>query len=150
MATITRNSTRNVGDYAVGTLGVMEFHTSGGCGLTWGMPETFLAARRLDGKEWLCPNGHSWHWTPGKTEAQKLREQLDSERARSGRIAAERDQVKASLRTTKGVITKMKKRTAAGVCPCCNRTFKQLAAHISSQHPQYLETADAPDASPSA
>lgn len=26
-------------------------------------------------------------------------------------------------------------RAHAGVCPCCNRTFKQLAAHMKTKHP---------------
>lgn len=149
MAVQTRNLTRNVGVFDVGVLGNIEFHTCGNCGVTWGMSETYLDLRRVDGKDWCCPNGHEWHWTPGKTEAQKLREQLADERSRSGRIAADRDQLKASLRTQKGLTTRARNdkarliaRVANGVCPCCNRTFKQLAAHISSQHPQYLETAD--------
>ena len=39
----------------------------------------------------------------------------------------------------KGQVTRIKKRVANGVCPCCNRTFKDLAAHMSTQHPDYIE-----------
>lgn len=27
----------------------------------------------------------------------------------------------------------------AGVCPCCNRTFKNLARHMAGQHPGFTE-----------
>lgn len=83
-----------------------------------------------------CPNGHELRYL-GKTESQKLREQLERERERSGRISADRDQIEASLRATKGVVTKLQKRASAGVCPCCNRTFSQLARHMKSKHPDF-------------
>jgi hypothetical protein len=34
-------------------------------------------------------------------------------------------------------MTRIKKRVAAGVCPCCNRSFKDLARHMAGQHPDY-------------
>jgi hypothetical protein len=27
---------------------------------------------------------------------------------------------------------------AAGVCPCCKRTVKQLAAHMKEKHPEFV------------
>lgn len=41
----------------------------------------------------------------------------------------------------KGVATRLKNRAAHGVCPCCNRTFQQLARHMSAKHPDF-KTAD--------
>ena len=32
-----------------------------------------------------------------------------------------------------------KNRVAASVCPCCKKTFKQLAAHMKNKHPNYAE-----------
>jgi hypothetical protein len=31
----------------------------------------------------------------------------------------------------------MKKRAVAGVCPCCNRHFRELERHMASKHPKY-------------
>jgi hypothetical protein len=28
---------------------------------------------------------------------------------------------------------------ANGVCPCCNRTFQNLARHMAGKHPDYEE-----------
>ena len=69
-------------------------------------------------------------------------------RDRAGRLASERDQLAASLRGTKANAARTRKelhsvkaRVAHGVCPCCNRTFKQLARHMKTKHPDYVEAA---------
>ena len=37
----------------------------------------------------------------------------------------------------RGVATRMKNRIKVGVCPCCNRTFQDLAKHMASQHKDF-------------
>ncbi len=32
-----------------------------------------------------------------------------------------------------------RKRVGSGVCPCCSRTFQQLARHMKAKHPAYTE-----------
>lgn len=83
-----------------------------------------------------CPLGHSYV-IAGEGEAARLERQLANARDRSAQLAAERDQAEASARAYKGVATKARKRAKAGVCPCCNRTFQQLARHMASQHPTF-------------
>ena len=51
---------------------------------------------------------------------------------------AERYQ-KNCARAQKAAKTKLIKRIKNGICPCCNRTFKQLAAHMKNKHPEYVE-----------
>jgi hypothetical protein len=86
-------------------------------------------------------------------EANKLRKQLQAKESEVAREKARTDQAKAdaayqhkqrieaekSLVATKGVVTKLKKRGAAGVCPCCNRTVKQMAEHLAEKHPEYVQ-----------
>lgn len=125
------------------------------CGVVYAIPASFdRSARewtgdRVDGRGWAicCPFGHTWHYVGGQTEAEKLRDRLASERDRAGRLASQRDQLEASLRGTRANAARTRKelkavksRVAAGVCPCCNRTFKQLAAHMKRQHPTYVKT----------
>lgn len=111
------------------------------CGIRHAIPEELsLAADRNKSLVVFCPVGHEWvSGSHELRESDRLREWLEQERDRSARIAAERDQVEASLRATKGVITKMRKRASAGMCPCCQRTFQQLARHMASQHPGFVE-----------
>lgn len=89
---------------------------------------------RDKGESFHCPNGHSQKYT--ETTVQKLQRQLDAakaetERQRQLRVDAER-RVTAQI----GVNTKLRKRIHSGVCPHCQRTFKQLAAHMKTQHPE--------------
>lgn len=90
-----------------------------------------------------CPNGHGWHYKSEKEksdeerirqERDRLKQQLaqkDDEIAEARRAAAAAEK-KAS--TEKGKVTRLMNRAKAGVCPCCNRTFTNLARHMASKH----------------
>lgn len=119
--------------------------TCGACGIPFGLPENVYAARRDDGGKFYCPNGHYIGY--GTSAADKLRTEnkrlLDLAERRLAGLYAAQDQAQAAERrraAAKGQLTKVKKRVAAGVCPCCNRTFQNLADHMAGQHPDYAET----------
>lgn len=113
------------------------------CGVVYAIPQALKekGLRHKRNASLYCPNGHCWHYL-GKTHAQELEELRD-------RVAFERsqrDQVEAQLVAQRGATTRarnerdrLKQRAAAGVCPCCHRTFKQLAAHMRTKHPDYPE-----------
>jgi len=113
-----------------------EFRVCGLCDIPWGMPKTYVDARRSDGRGFMCPNGHKWRYS-GETKEEKLRREVRATKDALARTRADLDQTAASLRSTKGVVTKMRKRVGNGVCPCCKRTFKDLARHMDSQHPDF-------------
>jgi hypothetical protein len=125
-------------------LAVIETVNCCSCGVLFGMPEQMLRSRREDGKEFFCPSGHQQHFT--KTEAQRLRERLANTEqslkyARASASAA-RDQLAASERSRaalKGVVTRQRNRSAAGMCPVdgCRRHFSNLGQHMSTEHPDY-------------
>lgn len=106
------------------------------CHILYAIPESLdRAAQKWTGSQgWnvSCPLGHTWHYTGPNIE-----QKLEQERERSARLAAERDQAEASARAYKGVATKAKKRAAAALCPCCNRSFVQLRRHLETKHPDY-------------
>jgi len=115
------------------------------CGVVYAIPENLhaLAIGRDFGKEWFCPNGHTQLYT-GKSPAQKLEEQLQRERAAHDQTRASRDNAVRTLdhrthqlRGTKAVVTRIKNRVAKGVCPCCNRYFRDLHSHMANQHPDF-------------
>ena len=76
-----------------------------------------------------CPLGHQWHYA-GKSDATLERERRQAAEAQL--IAAE-DQLAAEKRAH----ARTRKRVGNGVCPCCHRSFVQLARHMRSQHPGY-------------
>ncbi len=110
------------------------------CGILFAITQELEERRRGDGKSFYCPNGHSMSYH-GSTS-----EKLKKERDRSANLVARLDQERArrdaaerSRAAVKGQLTKVKKRVANGVCPCCNRSFSDLADHMATKHPDYVE-----------
>ena len=87
-----------------------------------------------------CPLGHSYIFS-GEGEADRLKRALQFERDHKAAVIADRDQAQASLRATRGVVTKLRKRAVAGACPFgCKRHFADLSRHVTTKHPdQTLE-----------
>lgn len=111
------------------------------CGITFGMDANYIRERKRDHAWWYCPNGHRQHWTQ-QTEAEKLRDQLAREKhwreqaeARAAYNRAEAERITRRLNATRGVVTRHKKKIAAGRCPCCSHQFKDLRAHMEKRHP---------------
>lgn len=120
------------------------------CFIEYAAPATLIAARRQDGKSFYCPQGHELVFRDSdydrirrerdqlKQEAARLAEEAEFQRriaaaARDARKAAER-----SAAAARGQVTKLKNRASAGVCPCCNRSIRQLALHMKTKHPEFV------------
>jgi hypothetical protein len=119
------------------------------CHVTFAMTQTMDTARRRDHKNFWCPNGHDQCYL-GKTEEQKLREQLEAEQRRvileqGWRTNAEKREkaAKRQASAARGQVTKIKKRVGNGICPCCNRMFVDLQRHMGTKHPDFLPRAEA-------
>jgi hypothetical protein len=115
----------------------LTVHRCGSCGIVFAFEEDFDTTRRRDHSSWYCPNGHSFSYT-GPSDVEKLRSELEEERQRRKAARDLLDHEQRSHAATRGHLTRTKKRIAAGVCPCCNRSFAQLSRHIATQHPDYL------------
>ena len=114
----------------------------GKCQCVFAIPEDLYGRARADSKvDWWCPNGHCRHFTD--TLREKLARQTQATSRAESRAVFWNDQHGASERSkaaTRGHLTRLRTRVAAGVCPCCNRTFKDLARHMTSKHPDYAES----------
>ena len=112
-----------------------ETNTCGKCGIVFQVPEAFDRERREGGGDWYCPNGHCRVYREREVDRLKrqLEAQKDSTRFANRRLESEQN----SHRTTRGHLTRQRKRAAVGLCPCCNRTFKQLARHMKPKHPGF-------------
>jgi hypothetical protein len=102
------------------------------------------AAKRSPRISFWCPYGHEQHFCEGETEEQKLRRERDRLQQRLAEKDDEiawqrksREETERKLTATRGVVTKIKNRVGHGVCPCCNRTFENLARHMNSKHRGY-------------
>ena len=114
------------------------------CGVVWGMTQDLTERRRSDGLNVYCPNGH--YGTFGESEEDKLKKQVERERRlrveTENNLYVEKEyskNLRNQKRAMKGASTKLKKRIAAGVCPCCNRTFQNVARHMNNKHPGYTK-----------
>lgn len=108
-----------------------------------------ISAKANEGITFCCPYGHSAHYPAGPTTEDKLRQERDrlAQRIaqRDDEISRQRDRVAATERqlyAAKGRITKIKNRVGHGVCPCCTRSFSNLAKHMASQHSDFAKSGD--------
>lgn len=129
------------------SLKVMECAT---CGIPFAMPQSLYDKCYKEGGFWHCPAGHGRGWSNGHDAHEKAQDKAKlAEANRLLELAqkkvqwAEQDAAnsKRETKALKGKLTKLANRAKAGICPCCNRTFKQLAAHMANKHPDFTETA---------
>jgi hypothetical protein len=114
----------------------LETITCGSCAGTMALNARWLECKRKESGGYTCPycNQQRGWW---KSEAEKLREELDrksneltSAKSEALRLTHQRDEeIKARLEAERKL-----KRVDKGVCPCCNRTFKNLARHMAVKH----------------
>ena len=102
------------------------------CGHVTALPRCTATQRRRSHKSFYGSTCGESNYVPGKSDIEKEREKT----ARARDAASQADY---RARALKGVVTKQRKRSVAGACPCCNRTFQQLARHMKSKHPDYEE-----------
>ena len=120
-------------------VGTLTVETCCVCAIGFAMPDE-LRKRALADHEvnFYCPAGHSQHYT-GETAEQRLTKQLAAARGNERHARERLETEERRARAFKGQVTKIKRRVAAGVCPCCNRTFQDLARHMQGQHPDFIK-----------
>jgi hypothetical protein len=120
------------------------------CFIRFRVPKGFTERRRQDKRSFFCPNGHSMSYT--ENEADRLRRERDRLKQDQARLEDEarmwqataddqrrqREAAERQAAAARGQVTKLKNRAANGVCPCCNRTFQNLARHMATKHPTFM------------
>lgn len=127
---------------------VFEWHECITCGVVYTCPQTLIKHQRQNGGYHTCCNGHSQGWGKEQSENEKTRRERDRLRQQ---LAEKNDEIARQERMRKDAegrlsqatqkAAKVKKRSSAGVCPCCNRTVGQMARHMKSKHPQFVAEA---------
>lgn len=109
----------------------------GECGIAFYVPERWRDEKQQTGAGWYCPNGHGRVYADN--DVAKAKRELEAEKVRHKNTLAQLNESRAAVGKADKEIKRIKKRAAAGVCPCCNRTFQQLARHMTAKHPTYTE-----------
>ncbi len=84
-----------------------------------------------------CGKLTCWRESDSQKRIKELERKLAWEMSEVTRQKEARASAEQSAKSFKGQVTRLKNRAVAGVCPCCNRTFKQLAAHMKTKHPEF-------------
>lgn len=121
----------------------MEVIVCYSCGVPFGVPHNLRRHYLEKGKDFYCPNGHRQAYTLSEVDKLKkeLEEKQDEITRKDSRIKywqGEADKGKRLAIGQKIQASKAKnklRRVYAGVCPCCNRSFQDLARHMKQMHP---------------
>jgi len=110
----------------------------------WLPAPLYKAARHSSRIVFFCPYGHAAVFSEDETEADKLRRERDRLFQRMSMlddtVRAQREELFRSRETItalKNEAVKVRKRAKAGTCPCCHRTFRQMALHMRNKHPEF-------------
>lgn len=112
--------------------------------MSFAAPPGFIQERREDGQLFYCPAGHSMSFH--EKEIDKLRKQLEQEKRNIEwwkSSAASKDKTikgqNIQIGRVKAKLHRTERRIANGVCPCCHRSFQNVARHMKTKHPDYIE-----------
>lgn len=109
-----------------------EIIRPGCCGQPFAFAKATIRQKRFSNTQWFCPHCGAVRVFTGKSEEQKRIEKLQHEHKRMQQeVIRERDRAQR----VSNQYSRMRKRIQNGVCPCCNRTFQNLARHMATQHP---------------
>lgn len=124
----------------------MKAVTCARCKVQFALSEETHTTLVQSSANFFCPFGHSQHFPQGPSEADLLRKRNETLQQQMARVESdvafyrERSQAEArSAAAFKGVATRMKNRVAKGVCPCCNRSFANLQAHMETKHKGFAQ-----------
>lgn len=112
------------------------------CDVTFAVPRATSTRWQQTGETFCCPYGHKQHY--GSNENSELKEKLKQAKKKIefysdslDEVNIENGHLRHTVRAEKGAKTKLKKRIANGVCPCCKRSFTNVKRHMDTQHPEY-------------
>ncbi|MCK5019821.1 MAG: hypothetical protein KAS32_22370 [Candidatus Peribacteraceae bacterium] len=111
----------------------LEEVTCSKCGVVFGLTQSHISQLRESHDTFHCPNGHSRYY-PGESEKEKLQRKLESTEKSLTVARNMSDFHERSASAQKGAKTRILNRIKEGVCPHCNRQFKNLHRHMESKH----------------
>ncbi len=107
------------------------------CSIWFGIPKDFEERRRNDHASFYCPAGHVNVYDK-ESDEEKFRRERDIARQQLARVEDEKREALKVAEKAKKETKQLKKRAASGTCPCCQRSFANMAEHMKQQHPQFV------------
>jgi hypothetical protein len=140
-------TTKTLFAYGTTTSVQLVAHWCNGCNIPYGLPNGFIEDRRRDGKSWTCPNGcvRLFQQTEDQLRAEKAEAELRAARELAARESSRRRLAESQRAAARGQVTRIRNRVGNGICPCCQRTFKDLGQHMAGEHPDFRVEEDEPN-----
>lgn len=110
------------------------------CGISFQVPGWWVKGKRETHSRFYCPNGHGQSFT-AESEVEKLRRERDNAKQQIARAEQEASEAYAAAAKAERESKRLKKRAAAGTCPCCQRSFSNMNTHMRKQHPNFVAEA---------
>lgn len=108
------------------------------CGVVFGIPSDLNDRFRDDpDKYFYCPSGHRQHYSESREV--KLRKEAEAKLLRTQNELSQTVTAKIQLESELNKTQRKLKRVHNGTCPCCKRSFKDLAAHMLNKHPEVVK-----------
>lgn len=112
------------------------------CGMSFQVPGWWDKGRRETHAIFYCPNGHQQSYQV-ESETEKMRRERNTAQQQLARAEQEASDANKRADLAQKQKRKLEKRMAAGTCPCCQRTFSNMAEHMKHQHPEFVEDSGA-------
>jgi rubrerythrin len=71
----------------------------------------------------------------GEGEIERLKKEVEKEKQRREWAEKNAETARKAEAIVRGKFKAQSERVKNGVCPCCNRTFQNLMAHMKTKHP---------------
>lgn len=113
----------------------------GECGGTYAINERFRQSKWEQGGGWYCPYCQCGWGYFKDNELARTKKALEAEKARKDAALSRANEAEQNLAQALRREKRVKTRLVNGTCPCCKRTFKQLANHMARKHPDYAHEA---------
>jgi 1-aminocyclopropane-1-carboxylate deaminase/D-cysteine desulfhydrase-like pyridoxal-dependent ACC family enzyme len=117
----------------------LEKDTCGKCGGVYALNKAFTDHARANRGGYNCPYCQTrWCWN--ESDADRLRKQLETRERELREAKCEtlrKQQLLDAEQQSREKAEKKLRRVSNGVCPCCKRTFSNLARHMATKHAKH-------------
>lgn len=107
------------------------------CGISFAVPASWHKGKAENHSWFYCPNGHHQYF-PKESALEKASRERDIALQQIARAEQEAADARAQADKAERAAKRLKKRAAAGTCPCCQRTFSNMSQHMKKQHPEFV------------
>ena len=113
----------------------------GTCGVLYVVPQCVNDTHIEQGGFSYCSNGHQWGWREGRHEREAIRRERDRLKQENARLIDVAEEAKMVAQKVEAELGRVQRRHNNGVCPCCHRSFANVARHMKSKHPEVARVA---------